>query len=206
MALPVHWRRSRKSAARRPILGPGRRHPAGTDLPPADGGGATAGRPMAHAPGRYRRRAGGRAPAQRQRHAGYGAEPVVADKVPALLNFSTGTPTMLTCAQLAGLKWIITSRAFEERAAFESSSRSRDAGITIVYLEDVRARIKGTAKLAALRVSCSTPRASIRNPKCESAVVLFTSGSEGVPKGVELTHAQSHGERAADDCGHRRDG
>jgi acyl-[acyl-carrier-protein]-phospholipid O-acyltransferase/long-chain-fatty-acid--[acyl-carrier-protein] ligase len=33
-------------------------------------------------------------------------------KVPAILNFSTGIPTMLACAQLAGLKQIITSKHF----------------------------------------------------------------------------------------------
>ena len=37
-------------------------------------------------------------------------------KVPAMLNFSSGTPTMLTCVELAGMKHIITSRAFLERA------------------------------------------------------------------------------------------
>jgi len=37
-------------------------------------------------------------------------------KVPAVLNFSSGTPTMLACAELAGLKHIVTSRAFFERA------------------------------------------------------------------------------------------
>ena len=37
-------------------------------------------------------------------------------KVPAMLNFSSGMPTMLACAELAGLKHIVTSRAFLERA------------------------------------------------------------------------------------------
>ena len=37
-------------------------------------------------------------------------------KVPAILNYSTGPATMLACCQLAGLKQIITSRAFLERA------------------------------------------------------------------------------------------
>src|ERR1039457_1832460 len=37
-------------------------------------------------------------------------------KVPAVLNFSAGTPTMLVCAELAGLKHLVTSRAFLERA------------------------------------------------------------------------------------------
>src|SRR5207247_10942599 len=35
-----------------------------------------------------------------------------AGKVPAILNFSTGTAALLACAQLAELKQIVTSRAF----------------------------------------------------------------------------------------------
>src|SRR5688572_19409320 len=73
-------------------------------------------------------------------------------KVPALLNFSTGTPMMLTCAQLGGIKVIVSSRAFVERgrldvAPFES------AGIQILYLEDLRARISGDRKSTRLNSS-----------------------------------------------------
>ena len=156
-------------------------------------------------------------------------------KVPAVLNFSTGTPTMLTCAQLAGLKQIVTSRAFLERARLKLDALT-EAGIELLYLEDLRSRIGGGAKLAAvlrmrfaprslLRHAWSRgeaphgevaqpasgighPASGIQNPESGSlppdlrsrisnlkswigdlpAVILFTSGSEGVPKGVELTH------------------
>ncbi len=39
-----------------------------------------------------------------------------AGRIPAILNFSTGSATMLACAQLAGIKQIITSKLFLERA------------------------------------------------------------------------------------------
>jgi acyl-[acyl-carrier-protein]-phospholipid O-acyltransferase/long-chain-fatty-acid--[acyl-carrier-protein] ligase len=110
-------------------------------------------------------------------------------KTPALLNFSSGTPTMLACAQLAGLKHLITSRAFLERARLNVDAFIQ-AGVTVIFLEDARARIPGSEKfIMLLRHWCHAPPAHKRLPAAEAtAVIVFTSGSEGVPKGVELTH------------------
>ncbi|MFA6544881.1 MAG: 1-acyl-sn-glycerol-3-phosphate acyltransferase, partial [Limisphaerales bacterium] len=58
-------------------------------------------------------------------------------KVPAILNFSTGTATMLACAELAGLKHILTSRAFIKRAKLDIEPLEK-AGVELVYLEDLR--------------------------------------------------------------------
>lgn len=139
-------------------------------------------------------------------------------KVPAVLNFTTGTPTMLACAELAGLRQIVTSRAFLERARLKPEPFA-EAGLELIYLEEVRAAVRGRHKLAAalrarfapgsllrhaggeVRSPESTARGSpsggcdpasaSRGPAAgqRPAVILFTSGSEGVPKGVELTHA-----------------
>jgi acyl-[acyl-carrier-protein]-phospholipid O-acyltransferase/long-chain-fatty-acid--[acyl-carrier-protein] ligase len=108
-------------------------------------------------------------------------------KVPALLNFSSGTPTMLVCAELAGLKYLVTSRAFLERARLNMDDFVK-AGISLIYLEDVRAGITGSRKLfTLLRHIFLQPSAFSLQPSA-TAVIVFTSGSEGVPKGVELTH------------------
>lgn len=112
-------------------------------------------------------------------------------KVPAILNFSTGIPTMLACAQLAGLKHIITSRAFVERIKLKVEP-FESAGIEIIYLEDLRAQISAGGKFASLLRLTVSPASLVRTQTSASdstAVILFTSGSEGVPKGVELTHA-----------------
>ncbi len=140
-------------------------------------------------------------------------------KVPAILNFTTGTATMLTCAALAGLRHVVTSRAFLERARLKPEPFA-EAGLEMIYLEDLRAEIRGPAKLAAALRMRFAPGSLLRHagrwagpePKAgragpvsglqvpasgraapdagqQPAVILFTSGSEGVPKGVELTHA-----------------
>jgi acyl-[acyl-carrier-protein]-phospholipid O-acyltransferase/long-chain-fatty-acid--[acyl-carrier-protein] ligase len=116
----------------------------------------------------------------------------------ALLNFSTGAAQMLACAQAAGLREILTSRAFVTRARVDLEPL-RAAGIRILHLEDVKEGIGTAAKLGAKlatlcgggfggRVRRAREAEGREAAGRRTAVILFTSGSEGVPKGVRLTH------------------
>lgn len=115
------------------------------------------------------------------------------EKVPAILNFSTGTAVMLQCLQLGGIRHVVTSRSFLEKFKLDPRPFT-DAGVELLFLEDLRAGIGGGAKLAALVKHSLRPGAGLGDANFTSeisnspAVILFTSGSEGVPKGVELTH------------------
>ena len=109
-------------------------------------------------------------------------------RVPAVLNYSTGTATMLACVELAGLKQIVTSRMFLKRAKLDAAPFEQ-AGVKVIYLEDIRATISGWDKFAAFLSTLFTfHRSPLTSQPTDTAVILFTSGSEGVPKGVELTH------------------
>ena len=111
-----------------------------------------------------------------------------ANKVPAVLNYSTGTTTMLACTQLAGLKRIVTSRTFLERTKLNIDPFVK-GGIELIYLEEVRHNSSDAQRFfALLRHTLRAPRFAGHARADATAVILFTSGSEGVPKGVELTH------------------
>jgi acyl-[acyl-carrier-protein]-phospholipid O-acyltransferase/long-chain-fatty-acid--[acyl-carrier-protein] ligase len=107
-------------------------------------------------------------------------------KVPAILNYTTGPAVMRSCCEIAGAKRVVTSRFFVARAKLNLAPLE-EAGIKFIYLEDVRTGIGAAQKLgAALGFNrYSVPAATTSDT---TAVVLFTSGSEGVPKAVALTH------------------
>jgi acyl-[acyl-carrier-protein]-phospholipid O-acyltransferase/long-chain-fatty-acid--[acyl-carrier-protein] ligase len=108
---------------------------------------------------------------------------------PSVLNFSSGMAVVAECCRVAGVLRVITSRAFVEKARLDLAPLVA-AGVTLVFLETVREGITLADKLASAARFSLMPGGllgSLASPS-DPAVILFTSGSEGVPKAVPLSH------------------
>jgi acyl-[acyl-carrier-protein]-phospholipid O-acyltransferase/long-chain-fatty-acid--[acyl-carrier-protein] ligase len=113
-------------------------------------------------------------------------------RVPALLNYSTGINNMITACRTAEVKTVITSRRFVEAGNFTDDVALLEKEARIIWIEDVREKIGTADKLYGLMASHFPNSALVRlgynGDAHATAVILFTSGSEGTPKGVALSH------------------
>ena len=115
-------------------------------------------------------------------------------RIPAMLNFSMGFYNIFSACNTAQIKTIYTAKQFIATAKLEPLIEElQAAGIKVRYLEDFKKTIHLGHKLSGL-VKAQIPNLAYKllgEPVSaeQTGLALFTSGSEGTPKGVALSHA-----------------
>lgn len=119
--------------------------------------------------------------------------------VPTILNFTMGERLMQKCISIAGVRHIITSKTFIEKSQIDIEE-IKQAGVNFIHLEDIKKELPLYKRILTYLLFWTRPyliwnrTARLINqvyeddPSSQVAAIVFTSGSEGDPKGVELTH------------------
>ena len=112
---------------------------------------------------------------------------MIAGKTPVMFNFTNGLRAVSHGIATTGTRAILTSSLFLNKLNSQGLNY-RDAGATLIALEEILLRISLIQKIRASVSARLGIRYLENSPISTTAAILFTSGSEALPKAVPLTH------------------
>jgi long-chain-fatty-acid--[acyl-carrier-protein] ligase len=128
----------------------------------------------------------------------------LAGKIPVMLNWTVGVRTLDHAVKLAGLKTVLSSHRFLSRLETGELGKAEDL---LVFLEELKKSLTVKEKIRGFYLSLKKPARLLSKLAIEhiaeddTAVILFTSGTETLPKAVPLTHKNLlSNQRAALSC------
>ncbi len=111
-----------------------------------------------------------------------------AGKIPVMINWTIGVRMLAHAAQLLDVRHILTASALVQKLKLQGAEFGAIED-RFLYLESWGKTFSWRHKLAAVFRSWTSWAALDAGRLPETAVILFTSGSESLPKAVPLTHA-----------------
>ena len=116
---------------------------------------------------------------------------LLAKKIPVMINWTSGIKALDHVVEVSKLSTVLTSARFLDRLEQEDLGKVEDL---FLFMEDLRGKISWKDKLRGVFLSYLKASTLLKILKLgdlkpsDPAVLLFTSGTETLPKGVPLSH------------------
>ncbi len=120
-------------------------------------------------------------------------------RITTMINFTSGAANIVSACKTACIKTVFTSRKFIKKAELFDVVEALSSEVKILYLEDLKDNLSIISKLKGI-IGGFLPE-TYYNYVCKNqdknspAIILFTSGTEGIPKAVAISHKNMQANR-----------